>query len=274
MSKTRTLIIFALSAIFLLCGVRIFMIFRDYHKGEEIYETSREAFVVRETPAAQTADPEPERGEDTSEDGETEELPWYLTYGESFPELEVDFETLLSVNEDIVGWLWIPDTDISYPLLLGADNAEYIHTTYDGSYNSAGSIFMDYRCSASLEDVNTVIFGHNMKNGTMFGSLKNFEDGDYLREHRDMYIITPECVRKYRIYASYVTENGSDSYTFEFPDEEAEAEYRAYIDEHNCVETDFVPHEDAPLVMLSTCTSGRRIDRFVVHAALVAIQYR
>lgn len=132
---------------------------------------------------------------------------------------------------------------------------------------------MDYRCSATLEDVNTVIFGHNMKNGTMFGSLENFEDGDYLRKHRDMYIITPECVRKYRIYASYVTENGSGSYTFEFQDAVSIAEYRAYIDEHNCVETYFTPHEEAPLVMLSTCTSGRRVERFVVHAALVAIQY-
>ena len=278
MSKTRTLIVFALLAVFLLCGVRMVMIFLDYHKGEEIYETSREAFVIKETPPAQATAPGNEQEAEGNEPGTpddvtSEELPWYLTSGESFPEMDVDFETLLAVNEDIVGWLWIPDTDISYPLLLGADNAEYIHTTYDGSYNSAGSIFMDYRCSASLEDVNTVIFGHNMKNGTMFGGLKKFEDGDYLSEHKDMYIITPECVRKYRIYASYVTENGSDSYTFEFPDEDSVAEYRTYIDEHNCVETDFTPHEDAPLVMLSTCTSGRRIDRFVVHAALVAIKY-
>lgn len=279
MSKPRTLVIFALAAIFLFCGVRIVMIYADYRSGERIYETSREAFVVE---TAQPGAPEPPKPSEAPTenaqpeappDEHAEEQPWYLTSGEEFPEMSVDFEALLAVNSDIVGWLWIPDTDISYPLLLGSDNAEYIHTTYDGAYNSAGSIFLDYRCSASLEDANTVIFGHNMKNGSMFGSLKLFADADYLAEHSEMYIITPECTRKYRIYASYVTENGSESYTFDFPDEASIAEYRAYIDAHNGIETDFAPREDAPLVMLSTCTTGRRVERFVVHAALVAIKY-
>ena len=88
------------------------------------------------------------------------------------PELpEVDFDTLSSINSDIVGWLYCPDTAISYPVPQGEDNSYYLKHLFDGTRNSAGSLFLDSRCQG-LEGKNSIIYGHYMKNGTLFATLK------------------------------------------------------------------------------------------------------
>ena len=83
----------------------------------------------------------------------------------------VDFSLLKQENEDIVGWIYCEGTPISYPVVQSGDNQYYLHRLINGEYNIAGSIFMDYRNNAELEDNNTIIYGHNMKNNTMFGYL-------------------------------------------------------------------------------------------------------
>ena len=86
--------------------------------------------------------------------------------------LSVDFSALKQENEDIIGWIYSENTPINYPVVQSDDNEYYLRRLTNGEYNIAGSIFMDYRNSASLEDNNTIIYGHNMKNNTMFGSLQ------------------------------------------------------------------------------------------------------
>ena len=88
--------------------------------------------------------------------------------------IQVDFDVLSKENQDVIGWLYCPDTSINYPVVQAADNEYYLHRLLDDSKNAAGTLFMDYRNSADLSDWNSVIYGHNMKNGSMFGSLPDY----------------------------------------------------------------------------------------------------
>ena len=80
---------------------------------------------------------------------------------------------------DVAGWLMVPGTQIDYPFVQGIDNEHYLHRDLDHNWSAAGTIFMDYRSSSDFSDFNTIIFGHNMRNGSMFGTLKNFNDQDF-----------------------------------------------------------------------------------------------
>ena len=103
----------------------------------------------------------------------------------------MDFEGLLAVNDDIIGWIYIENTDISYPVLCGRDNQQYLFQSYEKKYLTAGSIYIDYRCSRDFTDSRTVIYGHNMHNGSMFGKLDKFTKESYMKEHPYVYILLP-----------------------------------------------------------------------------------
>lgn len=109
----------------------------------------------------------------------------------------VDFEYLRGVNRRVAAWIYCEDTPISYPVVLSADNSDYLYTLIDGTPNSSGSLFMDFRCIGDLSDENTIIYGHNMKDGSMFACLEKFASQEYYEEHPVMYILTPE--KDYRL---------------------------------------------------------------------------
>ena len=90
------------------------------------------------------------------------------------PYIIVDIDSLREINEDCVGWIYIPDTKINYPLMLGNSNDSYLYTTIDKKYNFAGTPFLDFRQNGSFKELNTVIYAHNMKNGSMFNNLEKF----------------------------------------------------------------------------------------------------
>ena len=93
---------------------------------------------------------------------------------------EMNLEALQRENEDIVGWIMIPDTEISYPLLQGEDNTYYLEHTWEHTKSRGGSIFLEQMCSRDLTDYNTIIYGHRMKNRSMFGSLAFYQEKEYL----------------------------------------------------------------------------------------------
>ena len=242
------LIIF--SAVLIWSLASIGLIVGDYRKVEAIYEKSRsENFHISESTPEVTVS-------DISE--------------EYFPEVSVDFDSLKKSNPDVVGWLWIPDTDINFPLVRAENNWKYLNLSYNLKHTNSGSIFMDFRNSENFSDDNTVIYGHNMKSGGMFGKLKDFGDSDYLTEHPDLYIFTQTRVFKYHVFAAYKTEADSQSYTRSFT---KDLDFEDYIGYAKCCAGENLsapPEETAPLITLSTCTSVQRNGRFVVHAYLVA----
>ena len=117
---------------------------------------------------------------------------------------QVDFEALLKVNDDIIGWIYIEGTDISYPVLCGRDNKQYLFQSYEKKYLTAGSIYIDYRCSRDFTDSRTVVYGHNMHNGSMFGKLDKFTKESYMKEHPYVYILLPSGeTLKYEVKKAY-----------------------------------------------------------------------
>ena len=162
----------------------------------------------------------------------------------------MDFEGLLAVKDDIIGWIYIENTDISYPVLCGRDNQQYLFQSYEKKYLTAGSIYIDYRCSRDFTDSRTVIYGHNMHNGSMFGKLDKFTKESYMKEHPYVYILLPSGeTLKYEVKKAYKAD--VEGKVYDLPSGEAQNP------------------EDRKLY-LSTCTEDSSdTHRFVVECELV-----
>ena len=197
-------------------------------------------------------------GEYVTENNETEEFnPLDRT---------IDFDKLSARNSDVAGWLYIPDTKIDEAILKGETNDTYIRTDIDGNYDYAGSLFIDAANSKDLTDVNTIIYGHNMKNGSRFHDVRYYiiNDKDYMNEHPYAYIYLPDgSVNVYEIFASAVIAADSDLYNIT-------SNYSKYVDKvlSNAKYKNSVSDEEAPIIMLSTCHSSEEDSRYVVFARL------
>lgn len=191
-------------------------------------------------------------------------------YRKDFPDIEVDFKSLLEMNKDTVGWLYVGACDISYPIVQGEDNDYYMHKTFEDKNNAAGAILMDYRDNPQLEDWNTFIYGHNMKNGSMFGSLKKFLSDKTLWEKDPyIYIFIPGYIYRYKIFSYY--KDTPDSKMYWTPDNLKE--YRQYIRDaktKSLVDTGVETSEDNNMITLVTCSGmGEGKMRFFVHGEFI-----
>jgi len=268
MKKTlRTALIVLLSAVFVFCVAHIVWIQIDYQKADDLYRQSREDFHVAESPASSL--PAAASGS-SSAAGVSPEAGASSEAEDFFPDAYVDMKDLLHVNPEIVGWIWIPDTAISYPLVRADNNQKYLTLSYNLKRTNSGSIFMDYRNPADFSGDNTIIYGHNMKNGSMFGKLKKFADVSYLKAHSYVYFFTVDRILKYRIFAGYQTQSTSESYTPDFTGDISYDKFISYLKTSAGGDLTELPEARAPLLTLSTCTSVRHTDRFVIHAVFVA----
>ena len=189
---------------------------------------------------------------------------------------EVDFAELAAVNPDVVAWLYGPDTGISYPVVQGEDNEYYLHHTFEKKENFSGAIFMDITCRPDFSSDNSILFGHNLKTGEMFGELKKLYDTDYneeadYRKHPVIWVVTPDAAMEYRIFAAreISVEKDTDVYMVDFAQEE---EYQAWMQkqkEASMYETDTDISSYEPMLTLSTCTSDTEDGRFVVQAVRI-----
>ncbi len=245
--------------IFIFAGARLGLIYYNYHQAESEYDSLEEEFVV-------------DLGDVTDETAEGSTVS--ITHTEAdYPAKAISFDALQRLNEEIIAWLYLPACDISYPVVQGSDNDYYLNRTFKGQYNGSGSIFMDYENSADFTDYNTIIYGHNMKNGSMFGKLKHLYQTDGLRDSSPyFYIYRPGgIVLKYEIFSYYITTADSTAYSF-LPSESA---YDTYVNSvaRRSIEIEDVTEytsEYAPIVTLSTCSGRAGGDqRFVVHGILI-----
>lgn len=144
-------------------------------------------------------------------------------------DLTADWDALREINPDIVGWIYIPDSKINYPIVKGPDNQKYLNTAFDGSngwFSSAGTIFIDVKNDASFTDRNTFLYGHHMRDGSMFAALTDWETTEEFNEHRDIYILTPKG-NYYAKTFSLLKTNGSEAIVVTQFD--SDASYQAYI---------------------------------------------
>lgn len=177
--------------------------------------------------------------------------------------ISVDFDALLAENPDIVGWLYSEDTPINYPIVQSSDNDYYLRRMLDGSYNTAGSIFMDYRSSPDLNDFNTIIYGHNMKNQSIFGTLKEYKNQEYYEKHPLIYLYTPEKDYSIDLIAGYQTDMYYDIYILPQSTEELESLYEEVVG-LSTFATDIPLQEGDRLVTLATCNEVDRSQRYLL----------
>lgn len=217
-------------------------------------ETDKESLFI---PKKQTPLPaETEKTEEEELEEEKEDVP-----------ISVNFEALWEKNRDVVAWLYCAETRINYPIVQAEDNDYYLIRMLNGAYNKGGSIFMDYRNSSDFSDVNTVIYGHNMKNGSMFGDLEKYKDQEYYAEHPGMWLITPEKTYKIELLVGCLTEADSEIYTFpmtqEYKDEVMNRFFRK-----STFQTDASVEQADRLITLSTCSYEFDDARYVVIGTL------
>ncbi len=212
---------------------------------------------------------EPEIPETESEEEDILEL-----LGVDIPEKNLDWESLKQTNKDIYAWIYIPDTNIDYPILQHPTyDTYYLDHNLDGSKGYPGCLFTQMLNSKNFDDYNTVIYGHNMKNGSMFRTLHYFEDESFFATHPFVYVYTEDEVLVYEVFAAYTSDNSHILNTNDFS---SEAGYAAYLNKvYNQARLggwyrDGVSEANR-IITLSTCTSGKNASskRFLVQAVLL-----
>lgn len=179
---------------------------------------------------------------------------------------KVDFGKLQEINPDIVGWIVIEDTVINYPVVQGTDNEYYLHKTFKKKDNMGGTIFLDAENQAGFTSDNSILYGHNLKTGKMFGSLRYYEDKEYWKDHPYIWILTKDKSIKYQIFA-FSNINTTDSiYTLEFGSRNEFSEYLKHCIEASYYDTGIEVGPDDYILTLSTCTSDTEDGRRVVQA--------
>ncbi len=184
---------------------------------------------------------------------------------------EVDFLTLKEINPEVLGYILIPNTTISYPIAQSDDPYKYLNNDVSGNASRGGAIFLDPGNDPAFQDDNTIIYGHNLMDGSMFGQLQSYisKDSDFFDTHRYIYIYLEHEVRLYRIFSAQTTEDGSEIYTINFGGHEDMLKQNQKEYEKSVHEAKALPDDYEGIITLSTCSNGREIDRTVVLAYFV-----
>lgn len=185
---------------------------------------------------------------------------------------EVDFDALRKKNKDVKGWIYSEDTVINYPVVQGSDNQYYLYRMINGEYNGKGSIFIDYRCEEPFEDFNTIIYGHRMKDGSMFNSLVKYRDKSYFDQHKTLMLVTPEQKYDIVVFGVVTIPADSDKYKYNFYSDGEKQSYLDWIKSESEIETGVKASKDDKIVMLSTCTYEYDDARLVVYGRLVEME--
>ncbi|SDB58248.1 class B sortase [Butyrivibrio sp. INlla16] len=182
---------------------------------------------------------------------------------------QIDLTAYIKENPDVVGWLVVDGTQISYPIMQAEDNEKYLTSNSDGETSDTGAIFLDSRSKSDFTDSNSIIYGHNMKDRSMFGSLRDyrFEKGFY-DDHKYIYVITAEKILKYLIFCymdvpkDYVIYDYVGAASDEFVADAEPVRLKSYMDSEIPVKS------TSKVITLSTCTDSKDTHRFVVCGVL------
>lgn len=171
-------------------GVGVVNRYLQDKRAEEEYR--RLAELARETTEATTEAPTEALTEPQETEPETEP---YIS--------PIDFEALSEVNPDVIGWIRIPDTNVDYPIVQTDDNDKYLHTSFEGEESIAGTVYLDFESDSDMMGFNNILYGHNMKNGSMFKDIVKYKDQSYFDEHKYFEIYTPERTIRLKAISCY-----------------------------------------------------------------------
>ena len=219
------------------------------------------------------------RGTDVSEYRKKNDTPTVATTSslekKSNADNPIDFKSLTKLNPEIFGWIYIPDTNIDYPLLQSNERDDfYLHSDIYRNYKYAGSLYTEYCNSTELDDRVTVIYGHNMIDGTMFANLHKFRDENFFKKHTKFYIYTPEKKLTYQVVSAYEFDDRHIMNTYNFAQNEVFKEYLESIQNPHSVSSNVNKKLDHKLtikdkiVTLSTCLDSGN-GRYLLQGVLV-----
>lgn len=282
MERKRKILIALLVLVFLVSGG---MIVRQQLQYRQMIADSDEAALVAGLQSSAVLEPshpvpsrQPDEQEEPSEpppEEPSEPLPEEPS--EPLPEeaaalTDIDLEALRAINEDVVGWIEIPGTELSYPLLQWEDNQYYLNHNWKKQPSSGGSVFLECTSNRDLTDYHTIVYAHRMRNDSMFGTLKYYNDLAFWQEHPCVYLMTETGVHRYEIFAAQETGTRGIVYRLDIEESGMEAEFLRYCTEESVIDTGITPATEERILTLSTCTSsGESTKRWVVHAVLRGI---
>lgn len=235
-------------------------------KSERIYDKLAEATTL-EADEGSDADGDVDDTEKVKEELEGYKLEaarLALKYQIEIPDKNIDFDKLhREVSDDIYAWIYIPNTNVDYPVFQHpTDNTYYLEHNVDGSEGYPGCIYTENYNSKDFSDPQTVIYGHNMRDGTMFSDLHKYEEQEFFDENKYVYIYTEDMVYVYRIFAAYQTNNAHQLLNFDFSKKENLLTYlenvRALGSELKIFDDDVVFSGDDQVLTLSTCVMKER----------------
>ena len=185
----------------------------------------------------------------------------------------IDFKALQEINPDVYAWIQIPGTNIDYPILQSAVEADdyYLNTTIDGKSGYPGSIYTEKYNATDFSDPVTVVYGHNMKEGTMFTDLHKYTDKTFFDQNPYIYIYLPDRTLKYQIFAAVAFDDRYILGNYNFQDKE---DFQKYLDELRSsidgnVNNDVQVTQESTILTLSTCIGEYPEQRWLVNATLV-----
>ncbi len=253
-----------LLVVVLVCGVlfaggKLMGIMLDYRRDRTAYDTLAEQALNGLAEMNVTPDP---NEQDTSQEETTQSTS------------TVDWEYLRGVNGDVVGWLYCPNTPINYPVVQTTDNDFYLHRSFwDKQTNTSGTLFADSVCNIGPNYNNYIIYGHNMKDGSMFASIEKYVDSSYYTEHPYIYFFTPDGDYRVELIAAHITESSMTNYPYYFTDN---YDYQVYLNDitsHSFFSTQASVSTEYQLMTLSTCdySGGYNDPRFLLHGLMVPV---
>lgn len=255
MYEKRKIIALICLGLGLACGaIGIYKYIEEKNAGKE-YEKLQQEVVKEEPKPVEEPEPEPV----------------------SKVEIPIDFAALQQQNPDVYAWIQVPGTEVDYPILQSSnDNTYYLNHTIDGEEKKEGAIFTENYNTKTFEDPNTVIYGHDMKNGSMFQSIHKYMDRSFFDNNRDIVIYMPDQILRYKIFAAYLTDNRHLLMNYNFWSKD---EYQQYLnsifsmrDMNAFIDTSMEVTNEDKIITLSTCYAGISTQRYLVQAVLVSIE--
>ena len=181
------------------------------------------------------------------------------------PDASPDWEYLLSLNPDICAWIHMAP-DISYPVTFCGDNSFYLDHTFNKTYSSSGCIFLNGANHPDFNDRNTILYGHNMKNQTMFGKLKYYKETSYVEQYPYIYIYLPDnTVRTYEIFNVMICDDGTSPYNITM---ETDEDMQEYLNSLPVIQREIVTPSDS-IITLSTCSGLNSSRRLIIQAVRI-----
>lgn len=251
-------------AVFLVSG---YMLLSNAMKYRAAADTYQELRTEAQSSTVTTA------WDGSAEDAETEyakPLPDSLAEP-SKPLISMDFSSLQEINPEIIGWIRNDRTGIDYPVMQTDNNNYYLNHMYNGEYNSSGAIFVDYRCCGDFSDKNTVIYGHHMRNGTMFGDLEQYKDQEFFDAHPVMMLCTPNGDYFIELICGTVEDGTYEFVRFDFESDEAFLDYVDGFRARSTFVSDVEVQAEDQIISLCTCSYEWNNARYMVIGKLVRL---